>query len=203
MSFIGSKRRTIVAGLGNPGKRYDRDRHNVGFMVLDRMAEENGCSWQSVREKADICSIRVAGWDVVLVKPQTFMNLSGNAVGPLVKRRNVDPTDIIVIHDDLDLVPGTVRVKRGGGDGGHRGVRSIASVLGTKDFLRVRLGIGRPPDGVSPKEYVLFSYRPNEAAELETMLDRAQSAVHLLLAEGLDRAQNVVHAYGSRVALIG
>ncbi len=141
----------IIVGLGNPGEEYCRHRHNLGFMVVDALAEKQRCSWRSNRKKAMICELRLAGREALLVKPQTYMNLSGEAVAPILTARKMSPQRMIVIHDDLDLAEGRVRIKVGGGHGGHRGVGSIVDCLEHEDFVRVRLGIGRPPAEMAPE----------------------------------------------------
>ena len=189
----------LVVGLGNPGKAYSLHRHNLGFMVVDKLAEEKGGSWQRHREKALVCQIRIEESPAVLVKPQTYMNLSGRAVAPILGKLHADPARMIVIHDDLDLVPGSVRIKSGGGDGGHKGVRSIADSLRFRDFIRVRMGIGRPPEGVPADEFVLSRFTREEAAHLKDHVSRGERAVRLILTLGLEQARNMIHS--ERVAL--
>ena len=157
-----SGKQIVIVGLGNPGKNYSRQRHNLGFRVVDELAQEGACSWKDNRQKALVCEAGIDTTGVFLVKPQTFMNLSGHAVEPILRRLNADPGRMIVVHDDLDLAPGKVRIKIGGGDGGHKGVRSIADSLRFRDFIRVRLGVGRPPEGTSAEEFVLNSFREEE-----------------------------------------
>ena len=187
-------RRIVVVGLGNPGRSYATHRHNLGFMVVDRLEAETGSSWKRARENALICEIPIAGVFATLVKPQTYMNLSGQAVDPLIRRLGVDPSVMIVVHDDLDLGPGTIRVKRGGGDGGNRGVRSIADTVRSRDFIRVRMGIGRPPGGVEPEEFVLSGFARDESAALTDHVTRGVEAVKLIATVGLDQAKNILQA---------
>ncbi len=184
----------IIVGLGNPGEEYSRHRHNLGFMVVDALAKQRGCSWRSNRKKAMICELKLAGQEVLLVKPQTYMNLSGEAAAPLLTARKIGPQRMIVIHDDLDLAEGRLRIKVGGGHGGHRGVASIADCLEHGDFVRVRLGIGRPPGGMAPKEFVLTSFGADETEVMKELIQSGRRAVRLILTHGVDRAQNILHA---------
>ncbi len=185
--------RIIVVGLGNPGKKYSRHRHNLGFMVVDRLAEEEGGTWTVNPEKTKICSITIHSRSVVLAKPQTYMNLSGKAVAPLIRRIYADPAGMIVVHDDLDLAPGRIRMKIGGGDGGHKGIRSIADSLRFREFIRVRLGVGRPPTGVQPEEFVLSPFAPEEESASDLVV-RGARAVRLVVEHGVEQAQNMIHA---------
>ncbi len=188
--FPAGKQRLIV-GLGNPGRNYERHRHNLGFMVVDELAGE--LNWTTNREKTLICQAELEGERVWLLKPQTYMNRSGSAVGPALNRLNSDPTRMIVIHDDLDLAPGRVRIKVGGGDGGHRGIRSIADSLRFRDFIRVRLGIGRPPAGVPAEEFVLTGFFDDEDVRKE-LVQVGRRAVGLILTHGVEYAQNCLHS---------
>ncbi|MFZ5868653.1 MAG: aminoacyl-tRNA hydrolase [Thermodesulfobacteriota bacterium] len=185
----------VIVGLGNPGKEYERHRHNLGFMVVDEIVREAGGSWTRSREKAQVSKITIDDLPVLVAKPLTFMNLSGRAVAPIMARRGADPNRMVVIHDDLDLDPGAVRIKVGGGDGGHKGVRSIADSLRFRDFIRVRLGIGRPPIGQTPEEFVLTRFPSAEREELRELVRRGSEAVLLILREGVARAQNQVHSW--------
>ncbi|MCA1960935.1 MAG: aminoacyl-tRNA hydrolase [Desulfomonile sp.] len=184
----------VVVGLGNPGRKYAWHRHNVGFMVVDRLAHQAGGTWSKAKEKAFTSRVLIEGLPVVLVKPQTYMNASGQAVGPIVRRLSADPTQMVVIHDDLDLVPGRIRIKSGGGDGGHKGVRSIADSLRLKDFIRVRLGVGRPPEGMSAEEFVLSPFGQDERERLSEQISTAAEAVALIVTEGMEKAKNVIHS---------
>jgi PTH1 family peptidyl-tRNA hydrolase len=163
-------------------------------MVVDRIADETRATWSKNKDKTLFCESDVEDQPVVLVKPQTYMNLSGKAVAPIVERYKAAADRMIVIHDDLDLAAGRVRVKVGGGDGGHKGIRSIADSLRFRDFIRVRLGIGRPPAGVSPEEFVLTSYSPEEQDQLHELVDQGCKAVGLILLEGVVPAQNLLHS---------
>ncbi|TXI59782.1 aminoacyl-tRNA hydrolase [Mycolicibacter arupensis] len=187
----------LVVGLGNPGPNYARTRHNVGFMVLDLLAERIGSPFKLHKKSgADVATGRLKGRPVVLARPRCYMNESGRQVGPLAKFYSVPTSDVVVIHDDLDLDFGRIRLKQGGGEGGHNGLRSIASVLGSKDFQRVRLGIGRPPGRQDPAAFVLQAFNTGERAELPTICEQAGDATELLIELGLEPAQNLVHAWG-------
>lgn len=189
-----SGKQVVIVGLGNPGKNYARHRHNFGFRVADELAREAACSWTNNRKKALICEAAIEATTVFLVKPQTFMNLSGHAVEPILRRLNADPGRMIVVHDDLDLAPGKVRIKIGGGDGGHKGVRSIADSLRFRDFIRVRLGVGRPPLGTSAEQFVLSPVGEEEEDLLKDLVQTGCRAAHLLVAHGVERAQNMLYA---------
>lgn len=183
----------LVVGLGNPGPRYVGNRHNVGFLVADLLAERVGGRFTRHKAGADVLTGRLAGRPVVLAKPRSYMNLSGGPVAGVVRFFKVDVADLVVVHDDLDLPFGVVRLKRGGGEGGHNGLRSISQSLGTQDYLRVRFGIERPPGRMDPAEYVLRDFSAAERRDLDYHLDRCADAVEALLADGLEPAQNRFH----------
>ena len=186
----------LVVGLGNPGDNYARTRHNVGFMVADVLADRLGAKFKAhKRSGAEVSTGRLGGRSVVLAKPRCYMNESGRQVGPLAKFFSVPPAGIIVIHDELDLEFGRIRLKLGGGEGGHNGLRSVASALSTKDFQRVRIGIGRPPGRKDPAAFVLEPFNAAERAEVPTICEQAADAVELLIELGLEPAQNRVHAW--------
>ncbi|HEV7582432.1 MAG TPA: aminoacyl-tRNA hydrolase [Mycobacterium sp.] len=186
----------LVVGLGNPGDNYARTRHNIGFMVADLLATRLGSKFKvHKRSGAEVVSGRLAGHSVLVAKPRCFMNESGRQVGPLAKFYSVPPADMIVIHDDLDLEFGRVRLKIGGGEGGHNGLRSVVSALGTKDFQRVRIGIGRPPGRKDPAAFVLENFAANERPEIPAICEQAADATELLIELGLEPAQNRVHAW--------
>ncbi|GFG83788.1 aminoacyl-tRNA hydrolase [Mycolicibacter algericus] len=187
----------LVVGLGNPGPTYARTRHNVGFMVVDLLAQRIGSAFKLHKKSgADVVTGRLSGRPVVLARPRCFMNESGRQVGPLAKFYSVPPAGVVVIHDDLDLDYGRIRLKQGGGEGGHNGLRSIAIVLGSKDFQRVRLGIGRPPGRQDAAAFVLQPFGARERDELPTICEQAADAAELLIELGLEPAQNIVHAWG-------
>lgn len=183
----------LVVGLGNPGPKYEGNRHNVGFLVLDELAGRVGGKFKVGKSGAAIVEGRLAGRRVVLAKPSSFMNLSGGPVVGAAKFFKVPPAAIVVVHDELDLPFGTVRLKLGGGDNGHNGLRSITKSLGTKDYHRVRFGVDRPPGRMDPADYVLRDFSPTERRELAFELDRTADAVEALLADGLEAAQNKFH----------
>ncbi len=186
----------LVVGLGNPGPQYAKTRHNLGFMVADVLAARIGAQFKvHKRSGAEIVTGRLGHRPVVLAKPRTYMNESGRQVGPLAKFYSVMPTDIIVIHDELDIDFGRIRLKLGGGEGGHNGLRSVGSSLGTKNFQRVRIGIGRPPGRKDPAAYVLEPFTAAERAEVPAICEQAADATELLIEVGLETAQNQVHAW--------
>ena len=184
----------LVIGLGNPGKQYAANRHNVGAMVVDVLAGRAGGSFKSHKAGADIIETRLAGQRAVLAKPRSYMNVSGGPVASLARFFGTDPGEIIVVHDELDLPPATIRVKSGGGEGGHNGLRSISSALGSKDYLRVRFGVGRPPGRMDPADFVLRDFSAAERKDLAVDLEHAADAVELLIEVGLEAAQNTLHS---------
>jgi len=186
----------LVVGLGNPGPRYETTRHNVGFMVANVLAARLGTGFKVHKKSgAEVTTGRLGGRSVVLAKPRVYMNESGRQVGPLANFYSVAPADVIVIHDELDIDFGRIRLKLGGGEGGHNGLRSVASALSSKDFHRVRIGIGRPPGRKDPAAYVLENFSSAERTEVPTILEQAADATELLIRDGLEPAQNTVHAW--------
>lgn len=186
----------LVVGLGNPGPAYAKTRHNAGFMVADVLATRVGSAFKVHKKSgAEVLTGRLAGAPVVLAKPRCYMNESGRQVGPLAKFYSVPPGRIVVIHDELDIDFGRIRLKVGGGEGGHNGLRSVASALGSKDFQRVRIGVGRPPGRKDPAAFVLEAFTAAERTELPTICEQAADATELLIAQGLEPAQNTVHAW--------
>lgn len=189
----------LVVGLGNPGKRYERTRHNVGQEAVELLASRHGTSLREGRDKAMVGEISLPGdQKVVLAVPLTFMNESGQAVRPLVKRHNLKPDEIptrlVIVHDELDLEPGIVRVKAGGGLAGHNGLRSITSHLATQDYLRVRIGVGKPPSAEQGADHVLRRIPPAERTVLDDAVARAADAVESLVSKGLAATMNVFNA---------
>ncbi|MBF4996755.1 aminoacyl-tRNA hydrolase [Nocardia aobensis] len=184
----------LVVGLGNPGPEYERTRHNAGFLVADVLAERIGGRF-TVHKKsgADLVEARLDGRKVLLAKPRTYMNLSGRPVAALARFFSVPPTEVIVVHDELDLPFGSIRLKRGGGEGGHNGLRSISNALSTKDYLRVRFGVGRPPGRQDPADFVLKPFSAPERKEVPVLVEQTADAVELLLRVGLETAQNQLH----------
>ncbi|MGN6608016.1 MAG: aminoacyl-tRNA hydrolase [Jatrophihabitans sp.] len=185
-----SDERFLVVGLGNPGPRYAATRHNAGAMVADLLAERVGGRFKAHKARADVLEGRLAGVPVVLAKPASYMNESGGPVTNLARFFKVPVERVVVVHDELDLPYGALRLKRGGGDGGHNGLRSTTASLGSKEYLRVRFGIGRPPGRQDPANFVLKEFSSAERKELAYFVDRAADAVEALVAQGLEPAQN-------------
>ncbi|WP_395104416.1 aminoacyl-tRNA hydrolase [Actinomadura sp. SCN-SB] len=184
----------VVVGLGNPGPSYAGNRHNAGFMVLDVLAERAGGRFKSHRSRCDVLEGRLSGVRVVLAKPRSFMNESGGPVKALRDFYKVPVERLVVVHDELDIPYGAVRLKRGGGDGGHNGLRSVTRALGDREYLRVRFGVGRPPGRMDAAAFVLRDFSSAERKELDLNVERAADAVEALLTGGLEAAQNVFHA---------
>lgn len=179
----------LVIGLGNPGRRYDRTRHNAGFLVVDRLAERAGETVESKQFGALVGKARVGDRTVVLAKPQSFMNLSGQPAASLRGYYKAENSDVIVIHDDVDIPFGDVRVKQKGGHGGHNGLRDLNKRLGN-DYLRVRFGVGRPPAGHDTADFVLGRWTDEETEALDGIVDRAADAVEAVLRDGVLSAMN-------------
>ena len=192
--------RWLVVGLGNPGPSYAATRHNAGFMVVDLLAERMGARFKAHRGRVDLVegSVGEPGTgprqQVLLVKPKTYMNESGGPVASMRDFFKVPLERIVVVHDELDLQFGSVRLKRGGGDNGHNGLRSVTKSLGGPGYLRVRFGIGRPPGSTDPAAFVLKPFTAAESREVAYLVDRSADAVTELLAHGLEAAQNRFHA---------
>jgi PTH1 family peptidyl-tRNA hydrolase len=189
-----SEERWIVAGLGNPGPEYSGNRHNAGHMVADLLAERMGARFKAHRSRNDIAEGRLAGVPVTLAKPRTYMNLSGGPVAALSAFYKVPPGRIVVVHDELDIPFGSVRLKFDGGDNGHNGLRSVTQALGTNAYYRVRFGIGRPPGRMDAATFVLRDFPAGQRKELPLVIDRCADAVETLLSKGLAAAQNTFHA---------
>lgn len=185
----------LVVGLGNPGTDYAGSRHNVGAEVIALLADRHAGTLRRSRERADVAEVRVGEQRLVLAIPHTYMNLSGQAVAPLVKRHGInDPAKLAVVHDELDLEPGRIKVKQGGGLAGHNGLRSVKSHLHTQDFLRVRVGVGKPPNSQQGKDHVLRRPGRAERAEMDVAVANAADAVETILTEGIDAAMNKFNA---------
>jgi peptidyl-tRNA hydrolase, PTH1 family len=182
--------RFLIAGLGNPGPRYAGTRHNAGFCVVDLLAARIGASFKAHKGRCDIGEGRFAATAVLLAKPKSYMNESGGPIVAVSRFYKIPVERITVVHDDLDLPFGSLRLKRGGGDGGHNGLRSTTSALGSKQYARVRFGIGRPPGRQDPADYVLRQFGARERTELAFLVDRAADAVQMLITDGLEAAQN-------------
>ncbi len=186
----------LIVGLGNPGFLYARHRHNVGFMCVGQLAREQRITFDRKQAAARTGLGTVAGHKVVVARPQTYMNASGESVSTLLKKLNLKPEDLIVIHDDLDLPVGKIRLRLGGGSGGHKGIESIISRIGTREFHRIRIGIGRPEsdEGAAKEEavisYVLSDFTGEEKKIIEKALPEACGAIVFLLKEGITAAMN-------------
>ena len=189
----------LLVGLGNPGPEYERTRHNVGFMTADELARRARASYSAPRGmRAAVAETVISatglgtppGDKLIIAKPRTFMNESGQAVRKLAGFHQISPSRMVVVHDELDLDFGRLRVKKGGGDNGHNGLKSLRSALGTGDFLRVRMGIGRPPGRQAPSDFVLTSFPASLREEVALEVGRAADAVEVLITRGLEAAQN-------------
>lgn len=187
----------LVVGLGNPGPEYEHTRHNVGAMVADELARRGGGAL-AVNKKTHTRSatVRLAGRGVVIGVPMSFMNLSGGPTSSLAKYHSVAPTEVIVVHDELDIPFGTVKIKRGGGSAGHNGLRDVTKALATPDYVRVRVGIGRPPGRMDAATFVLKPFSAAERKELPFLVDDAADAVEEILASGVEAAQMRFHTKG-------
>jgi PTH1 family peptidyl-tRNA hydrolase len=180
----------LIAGLGNPGKEYRQSRHNVGFMVIDHLAEDLEISIKRVKFKAMIGIGKFENKQVILVKPQTYMNASGESIAPLLRYFKIPLENFIVVHDDLDIPFGNLRIRPSGGTSGQKGMKSIVEKLGSQDFPRMRMGIGRPPGRMDPVDYVLQSFTPDQVPIMEEVLDQAVKALKTFILDGLDKAMN-------------
>ncbi|MGL5713113.1 MAG: aminoacyl-tRNA hydrolase [Paraclostridium sp.] len=180
----------VVVGLGNPGKQYEHTRHNVGFDVIDMLAKEYDISVTKIKHKALIGEGRVGTEKVLLVKPQTYMNLSGETLIDIYNYYKVDPENIVVIYDDIDLDVGKLRIRKKGSAGTHNGMRSIIKCLGLSDFPRIRVGVSRPRPGQDLADFVLSRFRKEEADDLQIGLEKAANAVDCMIREDIDKAMN-------------
>jgi len=180
----------LLIGLGNPGREYRDSRHNVGFMLVDRIAVRLGARGMKVQSKAIVTTAMHEDRKLILAKPQTYMNLSGQSVQGLIHFYKLPLTNVLLAHDDLDIPFGTIRIRPGGGPGGQRGMASTIEQLGTKDFPRLRIGIGRPPGRMDPSAYVLQDFTRDEIKILSEILDRAADAALEFVVNGLDKAMN-------------
>ncbi|MEV7606428.1 aminoacyl-tRNA hydrolase [Paenarthrobacter sp. NPDC089322] len=186
----------LIVGLGNPGSEYSNNRHNVGQMVLDELASRMGGKFKAHKARAQVVEGRlgIGGPRVVLAKPMSYMNVSGGPVAALSKFFDIAPDHVIAVHDEIDIPFNTIKLKIGGGEGGHNGLRDISKALATKDYLRVRVGVGRPPGRMETADFVLRDFATAEKKELPFLLDEAADAVELLMNEGLLAAQQKHHA---------
>ena len=180
----------LIIGLGNPGREYKNTRHNIGFMLIDHLAERIGARGMKVQSKASVTSGLYEERKLILAKPQTYMNLSGQSVQGLLHFYKIPLENLIVAHDDLDLPYGTIRIRPTGGPGGQRGMANTIELLGTKDFPRLRLGIGRPPGRMDPKDYVLQDFSKDELKLMPELLSRASDAALEFVMNGLNAAMN-------------
>ena len=178
----------LVVGLGNPGREYERTRHNAGWLVLDELARRHDGSWRS-KFSGSLAEVRLGGLRLALLKPETYMNESGRSVGAAARFFKVEPGQVLVVHDDVDLEPGRLQARAGGGLAGHNGLRSLAQHLGSQDFLRVRIGVGRPGRGDprSVADWVLSAFAPEDDAE--ALVSRSADAVETIVSDGLEAAQ--------------
>jgi peptidyl-tRNA hydrolase, PTH1 family len=185
--------RWLIVGLGNPGAEYARNRHNAGFLVADLLAERAGARFKRDRSRAQLATGRLAGASVILAKPMTYMNVSGRPVVALRAFYKLPDDRIVAIHDELDIPFGAIRLKLGGGDNGHNGLRSISGALGSRDYYRIRIGIGRPPGRMDPADFVLRDFATAERVEVPEIVTRAADAAEVLIEHGLAAAQNEFH----------
>ncbi|MDN4644750.1 aminoacyl-tRNA hydrolase [Arthrobacter sp. PsM3] len=185
----------LIVGLGNPGAEYAHNRHNVGQMVLDELAARIGSGFKSHKSRAQVVEGRlgIGGPRVVLAKPLSYMNVSGGPVSALARFYDIDPGHVVAVHDEIDIPFNTVKLKLGGGEGGHNGLRDISKAIATKDYLRVRVGVGRPPGRMDTADYVLKDFSGSEKKELPFLIDTAADAVESLVRDGLLAAQQQFH----------
>ncbi len=192
----GTSANWLIVGLGNPGKEYERTRHNVGAEIVVQLAERHGASLRNQKERALVDEIRIGDQRVALAIPTTFMNDSGDALRRLVKRFGVEPEQVIIIHDELDLPIAQLRLKVGGGTAGHNGLRSIKSHLHSDKFLRIRIGVGKPSSKEHGADYVLKKFSTRERTEIDVTLAEAVAAAELIVSDGIDAAMNKFHGNG-------
>jgi PTH1 family peptidyl-tRNA hydrolase len=185
----------LIVGLGNPGAEYKGNRHNVGQMVLDELAGRMGASFKAHKARAQVIEGRlgIGGPRVVLAKPMSYMNVSGGPVAALANFYGITPDYVVAVHDEIDIPFNTVKLKIGGGEGGHNGLRDISKALGTKDYVRVRVGVGRPPGRMDTADFVLRDFATAERKDLPFLLDEAADAVDMLVRDGLTAAQQRFH----------
>ncbi len=183
----------LVVGLGNPGPEYARTRHNVGFLVADRIARALGAEFTVRKFAAELAEARTAHEKVWVMKPQTYMNHSGEAVGGALRFWKLGPDDLVVVHDDVELEPFRVQLKIGGGDSGHNGIRSVNAHVGTREYARVRVGVGRPPPAIDPADWVLGPWKKADEAEVDESVARAAEAAQLCVELGAAKAMNQVN----------
>jgi peptidyl-tRNA hydrolase, PTH1 family len=181
----------LIAGLGNPGKEYRLSRHNFGFMVVDRLAKAYKIRYFWPRYQGRAAKVRIGEEEVMLLKPHTYMNLSGNSVAAAMKRLNLYTEQLVVIHDDLDLELGTIKIGFGLKSAGHKGLESIIEQMKTNDFYRIRLGIGKPENKAQVVDYVLMPFAKQDSDKVQAVIEEACSALEVLIKDGLEKAQNI------------
>ncbi len=190
--------RHIIAGLGNPGKDYTRTRHNVGFNIVDRLADKHNLRFNKMMNRAIIANGEIAGEKVILVKPQTFMNESGSSIGPIARYYKVEPQHIMVVYDKLDLPVAQLRMRKAGSSGGHNGMKSIIAHLSTDDFPRLRVGIGRPPGRMNPVDFVLEPFTKSELDLMNEAYERAIQGLERWLVDDIEKVMNIVNLSDDR-----
>jgi PTH1 family peptidyl-tRNA hydrolase len=190
----GSKPAFLIVGLGNPGPSYARTRHNAGAELVEKLAAELGASFKRGRAQARTAEATLEGETVALAIPTTYVNESGRAVARLARKESVKPERIVIVHDELDLAPGVARLKAGGGTAGHNGLRSIEASLRSRDFLRLRIGVGKPPSKEEGADHVLSKLTPQDRKLIDEAIDRGIEALHVLARDDFDAAQNLLHA---------
>ncbi|MFI9724289.1 aminoacyl-tRNA hydrolase [Streptomyces sp. NPDC052396] len=193
MPSMASDERWVIAGLGNPGPWFRKTRHNAGFLVVDRLAERYGVAFKWYGTQCRLAEIEVDGRRVILAKPQRFMNLSGNPVAAVMRAHDVPAERLLVVHDELAFAFGAVRMKRGGGAGGHNGLRSVSEALGNQHYARIRFGIGRPPKGQTIGKFVMRRFSESEQSGMPALLDRCADIAEACVVHGLDKAQTELH----------
>lgn len=190
----GGRPRYVIVGLGNPGPAYSRTRHNVGAELVERLAAETGSDLKRQRGQSRVAEADIDGVPVVLAIPTSYMNESGRPVARLVRKQGIRPQQLVVVQDELDFPPGRVRLTAGGGTAGHNGLESIAAALRSRDFLRLRIGVGKPPSKEEGADHVLSKMRPEDRELVDRSIDLGREAITVLVRDGLDAAQNVLHA---------
>ncbi|MBE0426492.1 MAG: aminoacyl-tRNA hydrolase [Nitrospirae bacterium] len=178
----------VIAGLGNPGRKYLRTRHNIGFMVIEKIAIKNNIDFQD-KKGYRIGRGSIGGNDILLVEPLLYMNMSGHVIKNILMKFDIKPENLIVIHDDLDMIEGKLRIKKTGSSGGHKGIESIIQNIGSKDFIRLKIGIGREED-ILPEEYVLRKFKREEMTVIKDTIQKAADALESIVSEGVDKAMN-------------
>jgi PTH1 family peptidyl-tRNA hydrolase len=179
----------VIASLGNPGRRYSRTRHNIGFMVVEEIAHRHKIDFKDKKEGYRIGKGILEKHDTLLIEPLLYMNISGPVIKIILRKFNILPENLIVIHDDLDMETGKLKIRRTGSSGGHKGVESIIQSLGSKDFIRLKIGLGRE-DGVSAEDYVLSKFRRHEITSIKASIQKARDAICSIISEGVDKAMN-------------